>query len=100
MKIKRFEDLRIWQISMDITKEMYNISQRRDFCRDFELKDQLRRAVVSISSNIVEGFENNNNVGYLDKEEFSRLNGMLNDLSSQMGSLLSYLLKQKKLGNF
>ena len=126
MKIQKFEDLKIWQLSMQLTKEVYGIFSEKDFSRDFELKDQLRRAIVSVSSNIVEGFEKNNNnefirylkiakgsagearnhlfialtVSYLKNEEFSRLNGLLNDLSNQVGSLISYLVKQKRLGRF
>lgn len=70
MKITRFEDLQIWKLSLRITREIYDITSKKDFAKDFGLRDQIRRAIVSVSSNIVEGFEKNNN------NEFIRFLGM------------------------
>jgi four helix bundle protein len=61
MRITRFEDLKIWQIALKITKEIYEITNKKEFSKDFSLRDQIRRAIISDSSNIVEGFEKNNN---------------------------------------
>jgi four helix bundle protein len=61
MKIQRFEELNIWKLSLLITRIIYDLSAKPNFARDFGLRDQIRRAVISISSNIVEGFEKNNN---------------------------------------
>ena len=61
MKILKFEDLSIWKLSLRLTKEVYDLTAKKEFFADFGLKNQLRRAVVSISSNVVEGFEKNNN---------------------------------------
>lgn len=125
MRITKFEDLKIWQLALKITKEIYDISAKKEFAKDFTLKDQIRKAVISISSNIVEGFEKNNNnefirflkiakgstgearnqlyialaVGYLSKLEFNRLNSELIDLSNQIGKLISYLNKEKLTRN-
>lgn len=55
--IQKFEDLEAWKISREITKEVYGISSNGLFARDFGLRDQIRRASVSIMSNIAEGFE-------------------------------------------
>ena len=55
--IQRFEDLEAWKISRGVTKEIYRISSSGLFSRDFGLRDQIRRASVSIMSNIAEGFE-------------------------------------------
>jgi len=52
-----FKKLRIWQESVQLAKEIYLISSKGKFSRDFGLKDQLRRAAISISSNIAEGEE-------------------------------------------
>ena len=107
MRIVKFEDLTIWKLSLRITKLIYDISANKYFVRDFGLKDQIRRAVVSISSNIVEGFEKNNNnefirylkiskgsigevrnqlfiakeVNYISPIEFNLINNLLLDLS-------------------
>lgn len=58
-RIERFEDLIAWQKARVLTKQIYQITNEREFARDFGLKDQIRRASVSIMSNIAEGFERN-----------------------------------------
>jgi len=57
MKINRFEELGIWKLSLKITKDIYDFTSKREFSKDFGLRDQIRRAIISVSSNIVEGFE-------------------------------------------
>jgi four helix bundle protein len=57
MRITKFEDLKIWQIALKITKEIYDITSKKEFSKDFSLRDQIRRAIISVSSNVVEGFE-------------------------------------------
>jgi four helix bundle protein len=53
----RFEDLQVWQKARELTREVYDVTSRRAFARDFGLRDQIRRAAVSVMSNIAEGFE-------------------------------------------
>ena len=55
--VKQFEELTIWQKSRELTKAIYAASNRGAFLKDFGLRDQVRRAAVSIMSNIAEGFE-------------------------------------------
>lgn len=61
MKITKFEELKIWKLSLKIAKIIYHFTSKRKFSKDFSLRDQIRRAIISVSSNIVEGFEKNNN---------------------------------------
>jgi four helix bundle protein len=56
-KIERFEDFIAWQKARELTREIFKITNLPAFSRDFGLKDQIRRAAVSIMSNIAEGFE-------------------------------------------
>ena len=56
MKVKRFEDLVVWQKSRDLSVAIYRITGTGAFVRDFGLRDQIRRAAVSVMSNIAEGF--------------------------------------------
>jgi four helix bundle protein len=56
-KIECFEDLIAWQKARILTREVYQITGEGPFARDFGLRDQIRRAPVSIMSNIAEGFE-------------------------------------------
>ena len=64
-KIESFEDLMVWQKGMEIVKQVYLISREGELCRDFALRDQLRRAVISIPTNIAEGFERASRKEYL-----------------------------------
>ncbi|EKE14090.1 MAG: S23 ribosomal protein, partial [uncultured bacterium] len=61
MKINKFEDLEIWKESLIITRNIYDLLAKKEFSLEFELKNQIKRAILSVSSNIVEGFEKNNN---------------------------------------
>jgi four helix bundle protein len=56
-KIKQFEDIESWKKSRELTKSIYRITLNQGFARDFGLRDRIRRASVSILSNIAEGFE-------------------------------------------
>jgi four helix bundle protein len=54
--IRRFEDIESWRLARQFTLHIYNASNAGQFRRDFMLRDQLRRAAVSIMANIAEGF--------------------------------------------
>jgi len=54
---KRFEDLLVWQKARELTRVIYDMTKSQAFARDFGLRDQIRRAAVSVMSNIAEGFE-------------------------------------------
>jgi len=126
MKITKFEDLKIWQLSLKLTKAIYDVTAKKEFFGDFNLRNQIRRAIVSVSSTIVEGFEKNNNnefvrflrmakgsvgearnqlyvalaIGYINKQEFETVNKELEELANQIGSFISYLEKKKKNKEF
>src|ERR1051325_3359545 len=56
-RIEKFEDLLSWQKARELTRMVYEVSRQSRFAADFALKDQIRRASVSILANISEGFE-------------------------------------------
>jgi four helix bundle protein len=56
-KIQRFEDIQAWQEARSLTNEIYAVSGSGQWGKDYALKDQIRRASISIMSNIAEGFE-------------------------------------------
>lgn len=64
MSFKRFEDIIAWQKARELTKRIYALTKNGDFSRDYGLTDQIRRAAVSVMSNISEGYERGT------KEEF------------------------------
>src|SRR3989344_2888877 len=55
--IQKFEDLICWQKARELTKFVYDISKYQNFGADRGLQDQIRRAAVSVMSNIAEGFD-------------------------------------------
>lgn len=56
-KIERFEDFIAWQKARVLTGRIYKVTEQGAFARNYGLKYQIRRAAVSIMSNIAEGFE-------------------------------------------
>lgn len=60
-KIARFEELEAWQLARQLTQQIYIITGAGNFAKDFGLRDQIRRASVSIMANIAEGFERGGN---------------------------------------
>ncbi len=56
-KIEKFEDILAWQKARELTQLVYRATRKGEFAKDFALRDQIRRAVISITSNIAEGFE-------------------------------------------
>jgi four helix bundle protein len=55
----KFTDLKVWERSKDLAIYIYRLTNQGLFLKDFGLRDQIRRAAVSISSNIAEGDELN-----------------------------------------
>ena len=55
--IKKVEDIEAWKKARELTRAVYNCSKIEPFSKDFALRDQMRRAAVSVMSNIAEGFE-------------------------------------------
>jgi four helix bundle protein len=116
-KITRFEEIESWKKSRELTKSIYRISLRERFFRDFGLRDQIRRASVSILSNIAEGFERDGDKefiqflslakascgelraqlyvaldqGYINDDEFSVLMNLAIEISRMISGLIKYL---------
>jgi four helix bundle protein len=65
MKVKNFEDLEIWKDARLLTRGIYLLTRDSKFSKDFALRDQIRRAAVSIMSNIAEGFERGGNQEFM-----------------------------------
>ena len=117
--ITRFEDIRAWQTARDLTRRIYGETNQGAFARDFGLTNQIRRAAVSIMSNIAEGFESATqaqfikylghakasagevraqlyvalDVGYLTEERFQTLFDLADKASRQLSAFISYLRK-------
>lgn len=121
MVINSFKDLEIWKQSINHTKSIYRLTNENKFSRDFALKDQIRRASISISSNIAEGFERSNNnefirflliakasagevrsqlyvakeIGYIENLVLTELDKELDHLMRKIICLIKYLKKHR-----
>ncbi len=93
--ITGFEDLIAWQKSKRLSLAVYEITSADKFYRDFSIRDQIRRASVSVMSNIAEGF------GRYGAREFrhylSIANGSAYEVRSQiiLASELGYITEQE-----
>jgi four helix bundle protein len=57
MKYERFEDLPVWKAAAGLAERVYRLTRRGFFAQPGDLRDQIRRAALSVSNNIAEGFE-------------------------------------------
>lgn len=114
---QRFEDIEAWQKARELTKAIYAMSNDGQFARDFGLRDQIRRASVSIMSNIAEGFGRGGNkefiqflstakgpasevqaqlyvaldAGYINQDQFQKLYAETEATARMIAGLLRYL---------
>jgi four helix bundle protein len=80
--VERFEDLQVWQRARELANLVYDLSATEVFARDFGLKDQMRRAAISIMSNIAEGFESRTQLLFI--EFLGRAKGSAGELRAQL----------------
>jgi four helix bundle protein len=88
-RIERFEDLEAWKFARELTASIYAISGTGTFNRDFALRDQIRRAAISIVSNIAEGFERDG------EKEFLQFLSMAKGSCGEVRAQLSLAVDQK-----
>ena len=124
MQVKVFEDLEIWKEARHLTQTIYRLTTTENFSKDFGLRDQIRRATVSIMSNIAEGFERGGNQEfiqflyvakgscgevrsqlyvaldqrYIDQKQTDELTKSFKRLSSMISNLITYLRKSGMKG--
>jgi four helix bundle protein len=122
VKITRFEDLLVWQEARKLTRKVYALTSEKKFSRDYSLTDQIRRACVSVTSNIAEGFDAQSNIefirflnysrrsvsevknqlyvaldeGYVGESEFSELYEMCSTVSKMICGFIRYLRSAKQ----
>ena len=87
--IDRFEDLEAWKLARALTGLVYTLSGTGNFGHDFALRDQIRRASISIVSNIAEGFERDGD------KEFLQFPSMAKGSCGEVRAQLCLTLDQK-----
>jgi len=80
--IKRFEEIQAWQEARALTNQIYQLTSKGAFAKDFGLRDQIQRATISIMANIAEGFDCDSSV------EFGRFLGYARRSTVEVQSLL------------
>lgn len=95
MKIHRFEDLECWQEARRFANTVYALTSNGSFKSDYALRDQVRRASISVMANIAEGFGRNSDKEFLRFLDISR--GSLFETTSHLYLALDqgYLQKQE-----
>lgn len=117
--IERFEDIQSWQKGRELCKIVYDATRNEPFSRDWGLRDQIRRAAISIVSNIAEGFESQSNrtfirylyiaksscgevraqayaaldQQYITQPEFDTIYAKSTEVGKLLGGFISYLAK-------
>ncbi len=124
-KIEKFEDIEAWKAAREIAKMIYQCSSKGEFSKDFALVNQIRRASISIISNIAEGFERNGDKefvqflaiakgscgevraqlyvaldqNYIDEKQFSFITVKLVEISRMISGLMKYLHQSEFKGS-
>jgi len=124
-KIERFEDIDAWKKARELTKIIYEVTSQGKLASDFSLRDQLRRAAVSIMANIAEGFEREGNkefrqflatakgsagevkallyvamdAGLTSMEQFQQIRTLSDETSRLLAGFLRYLKTSDKKGS-
>lgn len=112
-----FEDLDVYKATITFTGSIYELLDKQPLKNDFAMVDQLRRATISISNNISEGFERETDkelirflyfskgsagevrnlfnvmeqIGYFEKNELSSLKGDIINISKQLANYIKYI---------
>ncbi|MCA1566517.1 MAG: four helix bundle protein [Acidobacteria bacterium] len=119
-----FEEIEAWQKARVLTRQIYTATNQGSFSKDYGLRDQIRRASVSIMSNIAEGCERSGtgefaqfltiakgsagevraqlyvafDQGYIERDSFEELLGTAAQISRMLSGLMSYLRKSDLAG--
>jgi four helix bundle protein len=115
--IRTIEDIEVWRQARKLAADMYRLTSSGAFARDCGLRDQMRRAGVSIASNIAEGFARESNIefrrflsiargsvaelktqmyiasdiGYIDGDALDAINSHIDQVGRMISSFMDYL---------
>jgi four helix bundle protein len=120
--VRTFEELGVWQKARELTKSVYQMTSIGNWSKDYGLRDQIRRAAVSVMSNVAEGFERRGDaefghflsmakgsagelrsqlyvaldIEYLDQPSFTKLFSLASEVSRMTSGLATYLKDGKR----
>ncbi len=116
---KTYQDIEAWQKARKLTNKIYWLTRQSEFHKDYVPTDQLRRACISVMSNIAEGFERDRtkefiqfilyakgstgeittqliialDQKYIDDNQCKELSDLANEIGKMLGGLIAYLQK-------
>lgn len=123
-KYTSFEDMQVYQKAMEFIVDIYRLTiDNIDLTKDFAIRDQLRRASLSITNNIAEGFERESKkefirflyiskgsagecrnilnviqlLGYINQNDYQKYRQDIVEISKQLGNYIKYLKKLEQL---
>ena len=111
-----YRDLEVWKRAKDLAVAVYKVTGEGKIAKDFGLRDQIQRSVVSVASNIAEGDERNTDkesirffyiakgslaeletqlsiaqeVGFLNKSEFVQFEKECTEIGKMLGGIIKY----------
>lgn len=114
---KKFEDMEVWKKSMNLTRLIYQHTNKPSFMKDYNLVSQIRKSAISIASNIAEGAERDGNKelinflyiakgscgelrcqlyiakdqNYLQADNFQEMYNLATEISFSLNKLIKYL---------
>jgi len=120
--IQKFEEMQAWQKARELTAGIYELTRTGEFAKDYALRDQIRRAAISVMSNLAEGFERSSrqefhqflsiakgscaevrsqlytalDAGLIDPEEFSRAMACAESVANLIGAFRSSVARSLK----
>lgn len=121
-KFDGFEEINAWKKAYEITLQIYRLTDNGRFAKDYGLRDQIRRASVSVMANIAEGHGRRSNsefanflnlargsahevqshlhiasgLGYISSEEFELIYSAMSEVSRMTLALAKYLRENQK----
>ena len=72
MALFKFQTLEVWQISITLTDKLFDIADQLSASKKYRFAEQLNGAALSISNNIAEGSEYNNNRQFIRYLKYSK----------------------------
>jgi four helix bundle protein len=117
VSVKRFEEMEVWEKSRLIVNMIYQMTNKPEFSKDWQLVNHLRKTAISIISNISEGFERDGNkefinflsiakgsfgelrsqlyialdLNYIDEIQFKEIANLAAEISKSLKGLMNYL---------
>ena len=116
-KIEKFEEIQAWQRARKLVRDIYEVTSKGNFAKDYSLKDQIKRASISVMSNIAEGYARQTDkefkqflhialgsvaevqsqlyiaqdLNYISEEEFNRIYEVSSEVARLITGFIKYL---------